>query len=59
MTTPAPPRAMTLPNSSSTSAVPYRSTARIVAGDAWLGETPAAWMMPVTSPNAVAVSTSA
>ena len=34
ITTPEPPRAMTLPNSSSTSAVPYRSTLRIVAGDA-------------------------
>jgi hypothetical protein len=33
MTTPAPPRAMTLPNSSSTSAVPYKSTARMVAGE--------------------------
>lgn len=28
---------MTLPNSSSTSAVPYKSTFRIVAGAAWLG----------------------
>jgi hypothetical protein len=26
-------------------------------GDAWLGETPAAWMTPVTFPRAVAVST--
>jgi len=59
MTTPAPPAAMTFPNSSSTTAVPYRSTARIAAGDAWLGETPAAWMTPVTSPSPVAVSTSA
>src|SRR5512132_60344 len=50
---------MTLPNSSSTNAVPYRSTERIVCGDAWLGETPAAWMRPVTSPSAVAVWTSA
>jgi hypothetical protein len=50
---------MTLPNSSSTRAVPYRSTARITAGDAWLGETPAAWMTPVMSPNAADVSTSA
>src|SRR5215212_8951987 len=33
MTTPAPPWAMTLPNSSSSTAVPYRSTARIAAGD--------------------------
>ena len=39
--------------------MPYRSTARIVAGDAWLGETPAAWMTPVMSPSPVAVSTSA
>src|SRR5215208_3890490 len=59
MTTPAPPRAITFPNSSSSTAVPYRSTARIAAGDAWLGETPAAWMTPVTSPSPVAVSTSA
>ena len=59
MTTPAPPRAITLPNSSSSTAVPYRSTARIAAGDAWLGETPAAWMTPVTSPSPMAVSTSA
>jgi hypothetical protein len=59
MTTPAPPAAITFPNSSSTTAVPYRSTARITAGDAWLGETPAAWMTPVTLPNAVAVSMSA
>ena len=59
MTTPAPPCAITFPNSSSTSAVPYRSTARIVAGEAWLGETPAAWISPVTSPSLVAVSTSA
>jgi hypothetical protein len=49
---------MTLPNSSSTNAVPYRSTERMVDGDAWLGETPAAWMRPVTSPSAVAVWTS-
>ena len=39
--------------------MPYRSTARIVAGDACVGETPAAWMTPVTSPSAVAASTSA
>jgi hypothetical protein len=50
---------MTFPNSSSTSAIPYRSTVRIVAGVAWLGETPAAWMTPVMSPGVVAVSTSA
>ena len=50
---------MTLPNSSSTSAVPYKSTLRIVAGDACDGETPAAWISPVTSPARVAVSTSA
>jgi hypothetical protein len=42
MTTPAPPLAITFPNSSSTTAVPYRSTARMVAGDACEGETPAA-----------------
>src|SRR5688500_14258654 len=57
MTTPAPPPAITFPNSSSSTAVPYRSTARIAAGDAWLGESPAAWMTPVMSPNPVAVST--
>src|SRR6476619_1237871 len=31
----------------------------MVDGDAWLGETPAAWMRPVTSPSAVAVWRSA
>jgi hypothetical protein len=31
----------------------------MVAGEAWLGETPAAWMTPVTSPNVAAVSTNA
>jgi len=31
----------------------------MVAGEAWLGETPAAWMTPVTSPEVVAVWTSA
>ena len=31
----------------------------MVAGDAWLGDTPAAWMTPVTSPRAVAAWTSA
>jgi CheY-like chemotaxis protein len=34
ITTPAPPRAMTLPNSSNTSAVPSKSTLRIVSGEA-------------------------
>ena len=29
------------------------------SGGAWLGETPAAWMTPVMSPNALEVSTSA
>jgi hypothetical protein len=29
----------------------------IVAGGAWLGETPAAWMRPVIWPSTVAVST--
>jgi len=47
-----------LPNSSSTSAVPYRSTDKIVPGAAWLGETPAAWMTPATSSSAAAVWTS-
>src|SRR5271165_6033766 len=59
MTTADPPGAMMFPNSSRTRAVPYRSTARITSGVAWLGETPAAWITPVTSPSAVAVSTSA
>src|SRR5271166_10136 len=58
MTTPEPPGAMTLPDASSTGATPYRSTARIVAGDACVGETPAAWMTPSISPIAVAVLTS-
>ena len=31
----------------------------MVSTEAWLGETPAAWMTPVTSPRAVAASTSA
>ena len=31
----------------------------MVSIGAWLGETPAAWMTPVTSPSAVAVSTRA
>src|SRR4051794_6813071 len=57
MTTPDPPAAITLPNSSSTTAVPYRSTARIASMGAWLGETPAAWMRRVMSPWAAAVST--
>ncbi len=59
MTTPAPPGAITAPNSSSTNAVPYRSTVRMVAGDACDGDTPAAWMSVVTSPSATAWSTSA
>lgn len=59
MTTPEPPRAMTFPNSSNTSAVPYRSTLRIVSGGACEGETPAAWMTPKTCPSLVAASTSA
>jgi hypothetical protein len=42
MTTPVPPWAITFPNSSRTTAVPYRSTARMAADGAWLGETPAA-----------------
>ena len=58
ITTPAPPFAMTLPNSSRTTAVPYRSTARIVAGEACDGETPAAWITPVISPRAAAISMS-
>src|SRR3954463_8993198 len=41
MTIPAPPGAITRPNSSSTSAVPSRSTASTVAAGAWTGETPA------------------
>jgi hypothetical protein len=41
------------------SAVPYRSTAKMVPGDAWLGEMPAAWMTAVMSPSVVAVSTRA
>jgi hypothetical protein len=56
MTTAEPPGAMMVPNSSSTSAVPYRSTARMTSGAAWLGETPAAWMTPVMSPSAAAVA---
>ena len=59
ITNPEPPGAMTLPNASSTSAVPYKSTLRIVSGDACDGETPAAWTSPATSPSPVACSTSA
>jgi hypothetical protein len=51
MTTPAPPAAITSPNSSSRTAVPYRSTARITAGEAWLGETP--FYPPEASPRPV------
>ena len=51
---------MTLPNSSSTNAkLPYKSTFRIVAGDACVGETPAASIIPVTVPIAVDASTGA
>ncbi|MNV83974.1 hypothetical protein D3C71_1778150 [compost metagenome] len=39
--------------------MPYRSTESMVAGDAWLGETPAAWMTPVTSPRPAAAWTRA
>ena len=31
----------------------------MASGDAWLGDTPAAWITPVMSPSAVEVSTSA
>ena len=54
-TTPEPPDAMTRPNSSSTSAVPYRSTRRIVCGGACDGETPAAWINRATSPRPAAL----
>src|SRR3954469_10450347 len=56
MTIPAPPGAITRPNSSSTSAVPSRSTARIVAAGAWTGETPAVWTTWVTVPSSAAFS---
>jgi hypothetical protein len=36
---------------SSTSAVPYRSTFKMVSDDACDGETSAAWMTPVISPS--------
>ena len=55
ITTPEPPAAMTSPNSSSTRAVPYRSTRRIVSGEACEGETPAAWTSRVTGPRPAAV----
>src|SRR4051812_44902231 len=54
MTIPAPPGAITRPNSSSTRAVPSRSTARIVAVGAWTGETPAVWTTWVTLPSSAA-----
>ncbi|MFJ6852318.1 hypothetical protein ACIQM3_17600 [Streptomyces sp. NPDC091271] len=50
ITTAEPPAAITRPNSSSTRAVPYRSTCRIYSIHAWLAETPAAWSTPATSP---------
>jgi hypothetical protein len=59
MTTPEPPSAITLPNSSRRRAVPYRSTLRIVSGAACDGETPAARMTPWTSPSELAFSTRA
>src|SRR5919205_872426 len=55
MCTPAPPGAMTLPNSSRTTAVPYRSTASTAAGGACTGETPAVLMTWTTSPRPAAV----
>lgn len=42
-----------------TTVVPHRSTAMTVADGAWLGQTPAAWITPVMSPNVWALSMSA
>ena len=50
MVTPTPPGAITLPTSSSSTAVPYRSTFRMASMGAWLGETPAALTSMVMSP---------
>ena len=54
MVTPTPPGTMTLPTSSSSTAVPYRSTFRMASMGAWLGETPAALTSMVMSPNCCA-----
>src|SRR3954454_17153259 len=56
MTIPAPPGAITRPNSSSTSAVPSRSTASTVAAGACTGETPAVWTTWVTVPSSAALA---
>jgi hypothetical protein len=48
--TPTPPGAITLPTSSSRTAVPYRSTFSIAWTGAWLRETPAAFTSMVMSP---------
>ncbi|MNI33537.1 hypothetical protein D3C73_874940 [compost metagenome] len=50
MTIPEPPSPMILPNSSSKTAVPYRSTLRMVSTEAWEGETPAALIRFMTVP---------
>ena len=52
--TPTPPSLITLPTSSRSTAVPYRSTFRIASTGAWLGETPAAFASIVISPYSCA-----
>src|SRR4051794_16469797 len=54
MCTPAPPGAMTFPNSSRTTAVPYRSTASTASAGACTGETPAVLTTWTTSPSPAA-----
>src|SRR4051795_519621 len=54
MCTPAPPGAMTFPNSSRTTAVPYRETASTASAGACTGETPAVLTTWMTSPRPAA-----
>lgn len=59
MTIPAPPGAITRPNSSRTRAVPTRSTARMAATGAIAGDRPAVWTTWWTGPRASTASASA
>ena len=59
MVTPAPPGAIASPISSSSIAVPYKSTARMASMGAWLGETPAAFTIKAMSPRPCARAMSA
>src|SRR3954469_2374283 len=55
MCTPAPPGATTWPNSSRTTAVPYRSTASTASAGACTGDTPAVLTTWTTSPRPAGV----